>query len=84
MQKLDAKDLEAEVAGLGTQIVACTGREKTSYSATVLGKDLGKSVDIFADILLNAKLDEADIAATKDAVLHELGMVNIFEANKSC
>lgn len=71
-QKRTATDLEAELAGMGASMAAKTGREQVSYSASVLGKDVSKAVGILADVVLNPRLAESDIAAGKDAILAEM------------
>ena len=74
-QKQSVKELEVAVSGMGGQLKASTGREQTSYTANVLGKDAGKAVSILSDILLNATLDERAINAEKEVILRELAAV---------
>ncbi len=77
LQKQSVKELEVAVSGMGGQLKASTGREQTSYTANVLGKDAGKAVSILSDILLNATLDERAINAEKEVILRELAAVGI-------
>lgn len=72
-QKHSAKDLSAAVDSIGGKLSACTGRELTAYWASgVLGKDVAKGVDILSDVLLNPKLDDADIASARTSILAQL------------
>jgi len=43
-----------------------------STGAQVLGKDVGKAVDILSDILLNSNLDERAINRERDVILREM------------
>lgn len=57
---------------MGGQLNAYTGREQTCYYAKVMGKDVGKAVDILSDILLNSNLDERAINRERDVILREM------------
>lgn len=72
MQKRSVKELEVEVENMGGQLNAYTGREQTAYYAKVLGKDVGKAVNILSDILLNSNLDERAINKERDVILREM------------
>lgn len=72
MQKRTVKDLEVEVENMGGQLNAYTGREQTCYYAKVLGKDVGKGIDILSDIILNSNLDERAINRERDVILREM------------
>jgi len=43
----------------------------------VLGKDVGKAVDILSDILLNSNLDERAINRERDVILREMEEVGV-------
>mmetsp|Transcript_16787 Transcript_16787/g.28783 ORF Transcript_16787/g.28783 Transcript_16787/m.28783 type:complete len:497 (-) Transcript_16787:221-1711(-) len=70
------KELEVEVENMGGQLNAYTGREQTAYYAKVLGKDVGKAVNILSDILLNSNLDEKAIEKERAVILREMEEVN--------
>jgi processing peptidase subunit beta len=72
LQKRTVKELEVEVENMGGQLNAYTGREQTAYYAKVLGKDVGKAVNILSDILLNSNLDERAINKERDVILREM------------
>ena len=63
--------LEAEIASIGGNITASTGREKTVYTAKVLKSNIGKAMEIMADILQNPKLDDAAISQERDIISME-------------
>lgn len=71
-QKRTVRELEVEVENMGGQLNAYTGREQTCYYAKVMGKDVGKAVDILSDILLNSNLDERAINRERDVILREM------------
>ena len=61
-----------EVENMGGQLNAYTGREQTAYYAKVLGKDMGKAINILSDILLNSNLDERAINKERSVILREM------------
>lgn len=68
--------LESEIAALGGQFSACTGRENTSYTAQVLKKDVPKALELLADMLQNSIVDAAALDAERDVVLGELSALS--------
>ncbi|RYH25816.1 insulinase family protein [archaeon] len=50
--------LEKEIENMGGHLNAYTSREQTVYYAKVFKSDVPKAVEILADILQNATLDE--------------------------
>ena len=55
---------------------AYTSREQTAYFAKVFKSDVGKAVEIIADILLNSKMDESAIERERQVILREMAEVN--------
>lgn len=55
---------------------AYTSREQTAYFAKVFKKDVGKAVEIIADILLNSTMEQAAIDRERDVILREMSEVN--------
>ena len=55
---------------------AYTSREQTAYFAKVFKKDVGKAVEIIADILLNSKMEDAAIDREREVILREMSEVN--------
>ncbi len=71
-QRRTVRELEVEVENMGGQLNAYTGREQTAYYAKVLGKDVGKAINILSDILLNSNLDERAINKERSVILREM------------
>ncbi|RPB03881.1 hypothetical protein L873DRAFT_1800414 [Choiromyces venosus 120613-1] len=63
--------LELEIENMGGHLNAYTSRENTVYYAKSLKNDVGRSVEILADILQNSKLDESAIERERDVILRE-------------
>jgi mitochondrial-processing peptidase subunit beta len=63
--------LEKEIENMGGHLNAYTSREQTVYYARVFKSDIPKAVEILADILQNATLDEAAITRERDVILRE-------------
>jgi processing peptidase subunit beta len=72
LQKRTVRDLEVEVENMGGQLNAYTGREQTAYYAKVIGKDVGKAINILSDILLNSNLDPRAIDKERSVILREM------------
>ena len=68
--------LELEIESMGAHLNAYTSREQTVYYAKVFKKDVPKAVEILADILQNATLDEGAITRERDVILRESVEVN--------
>ncbi|XP_020240975.1 probable mitochondrial-processing peptidase subunit beta, mitochondrial [Asparagus officinalis] len=66
------RQLEEEIENMGAHLNAYTSREQTTYYAKVIEKDVGKAVEILADILQNSKFDEARIYRERDVILREM------------
>lgn len=64
--------LEAEVANMGGQLTASTGREQTSFSVKCHAGDLGSSVEILSDIIANNTFGEAEVEREKGVILREM------------
>jgi len=75
-EKRTREALETEIENIGGTLNAYTSREQTVYYAKVLKKDVEKAVDILSDILLNSKLDPADVEAERHTILREMQEVN--------
>lgn len=65
------RQLEVEIENMGGHLNAYTSREQTVYYARVFKNDVGKAVEILADILQNSLLDEAAITRERDVILRE-------------
>jgi len=63
--------LEKEIENMGGHLNAYTSREQTVYYAKVFKSDVPKAVEILADILQNANLDEGAITRERGVILRE-------------
>jgi processing peptidase subunit beta len=70
--KRSQTDLELEVENMGAHLNAYTSREQTVYYAKCLSKDIGKAVEIIADITQNSKLGEQEIERERGVILREM------------
>jgi predicted Zn-dependent peptidase len=64
-----------EIEDVGGYINAYTGKEMTAYYARVLEADVGRALDILADIVLNPLFDAPDIEVERGVILQEIGQV---------
>lgn len=62
-----------EIEDVGGYINAYTGKEMTAYYARVLKADVGRALDILADIVLNPLFARADIEVERGVILQEIG-----------
>jgi processing peptidase subunit beta len=75
-QKRTQQQLEVEIENMGGHLNAYTSREQTVYFAKVFQKDVGRAVEILADILLKSRLDEGAMERERDVILREMTEVN--------
>ena len=73
----DARALETEVENMGGHLNAYTSREQTVFYAKCLTEDVGRSVEILSDILLNSKLGEQEIERERHVILREMQEVEM-------
>ena len=74
--KMSQYELEVEFENIGGHLNAYTSREHTVYYAKVFKNDIGKAVNILADMLVSPKLDEAAIERERGVILRESEEVN--------
>ena len=68
-----ARRIAEEIEDVGGYINAYTGKEMTAYYARVLEADVGRALDILADIVLNPLFSEPDIEVERGVILQEIG-----------
>ena len=71
--KRDAFAISQEIETVGGHLNAYTTREHTAYYAKVLEEDSGLALDIIADMVQHALLDEGELAKERTVVLQEIG-----------
>ncbi len=70
--KRTARQIVEEIESVGGDLNAATSLETTAYYARVLKADIALGIDLLADILLNSKFDESELAREQDVILQEI------------
>ncbi len=70
----DAKQIADEMARIGGNVNAFTGKECTCYYATTLSEHLPIAIDIIADMLNNSLFEEKELKKEKRVILEEIDM----------
>ena len=63
-----------EMDALGGQVNAFTAKECTCYYAKVIAEHLPRAMDLLCDMLLNARVDEAEFEKERGVILEEIAM----------
>lgn len=71
-RKRSAQAIAEEIEDVGGHINAYTSRENTAYYAKVLKDDLGLAVDVVADLVQNAILDQEELERERGVILQEI------------
>ncbi|MDR0861535.1 MAG: insulinase family protein [Oscillospiraceae bacterium] len=71
-----AARLAEEMDAIGGQINAYTSKETTCFHGRVLDTHLDKLSEILADMLLNSRLDDGDVASERGVIYEEIDMYN--------
>src|SRR6202795_1559049 len=69
-----AEDIAREVDRVGGMLDAFTGKEMVCFNTRVLDEHLPKAFDVLADIVLDPKFADEDIAREQSVVLEEIRM----------
>ena len=76
--------LEKKVEQMGCRLNAYTSREQTVYYANVLKKDVGESLGILSEMLLQSTFEPAAIEREKRTILQEMEEVRYFVLQRCC
>jgi predicted Zn-dependent peptidase len=68
-----ARELSEAVEDVGGDLNACTDRDGTSFSASLLAEHLPLGIELLSDMVLRPHFAAADLAREKEVVLQELG-----------
>jgi predicted Zn-dependent peptidase len=68
-----ARELSEAVEDVGGDLNACTERDGTSFTASLLAEHLPLGIELLSDMILRPRFDEGDLAREKEVVLQELG-----------
>ena len=74
-EKRSARQIAAEMDGLGGNLNAFTAKECTCYYAKVLDEHLPKAVDILQDMVQSPKIDQEDLEREQGVVCEEILMM---------
>ena len=67
----NARQIAEDIENVGGEINAATSTEFTSYTARVLGEDIGLAIDVLGDILTSSLFDATELAREKNVILQE-------------
>lgn len=68
-----ARELSETVEDVGGDLNACTERDGTSFTASLLAEHLPLGIELLSDMVLRPHFDAADLVREKEVVLQELG-----------
>ena len=68
-----AREISEAIEDVGGDLNACTDREGTNFTASLLAEHLPLGLEILSDMVLRPHFDEADLLREKEVVLQELG-----------
>jgi predicted Zn-dependent peptidase len=68
-----ARELSEAVEDVGGDLNACTERDGTSFTASLLAEHLPLGIELLSDMVLRPHFDAADLIREKEVVLQELG-----------
>ena len=73
-QNRTTKEFAVEMDAIGGQVNAFTAKECTCYYAKVIAEHLERAMSLLSDLLLNAKMDEAEFEKERGVILEEIAM----------
>ncbi|HEY0026248.1 MAG TPA: pitrilysin family protein [Allosphingosinicella sp.] len=68
-----AREISEAIEDVGGDLNACTDRDGTNFTATVLAEHVPLAVELISDMILRPSFDPEDLEREKDVVLQELG-----------
>jgi predicted Zn-dependent peptidase len=68
-----AREISEAIEDVGGDLNACTERDATSFTASVMAEHVPFAVELIADMILKPHFTEAELLREKDVVLQELG-----------
>ena len=67
-----ARELSEAIEDVGGDLNACTEREQTSFTASLLAEHLPLGIELISDMILRPRFAAEDLAREKEVVLQEL------------
>jgi predicted Zn-dependent peptidase len=68
-----AREISEAIEDVGGDLNACTERDGTSFTASLLAEHLPLGLELLSDMVLRPHFDPADLVREKEVVLQELG-----------
>ena len=68
-----AREISEAIEDVGGDLNACTERDGTSFTATVMAEHVPLGVELIADMILRPRFTKEELEREKDVVLQELG-----------
>jgi predicted Zn-dependent peptidase len=69
-----ARDISAEIDGIGGEFNAFTGKEMTAYYVKCAADSAGVAIDVLSDMLLASRFDGEEIEREKGVIVEEINM----------
>ena len=69
-----ARDISAEIDGIGGEFNAFTGKELTAYYVKCAAADGGTALDVLSDMFLASTFDAEEIEREKGVIVEEMNM----------
>lgn len=69
----NAREISEAIEEVGGELNACTERDGTSFTASLMAEHLPLGIEIIADLVLRPHLTSSDLEREKQVVLQELG-----------
>src|SRR5215210_1231851 len=70
-----ARELSEAIEDVGGELNACTERDSTSFTAAVMGENVGLAVELIGDLIQRPHFTADDLKREKEVVLQELAEV---------
>ena len=68
-----AREISEAIEDVGGELNACTDRDSTTFTASVMAEHLPLGIELIADMILRPHFTAAELEREKDVVLQELG-----------
>ncbi len=69
-----ARDISAEIDGIGGEFNAFTGKEMTAYYVKCAAADAPTALDVLSDMFLNSRFDAEELEREKGVIVEEINM----------
>ncbi len=74
-RKRKARDIAAEIEGIGGEISAYTGHEKTCFYVKAPKRRAAKAIDVLSDIIFGSTFLQKDLEKEKGIIISEMSLV---------